>query len=60
MAREGMCHPPGMTTKPSKRRKTKSSQKLKAVVKKLAGGDVRDFEATYEEGSAKNASRRNR
>lgn len=47
-----------MKNKRLKRSTTKSSQKLKETAKKLAGGDVRDFEAMYEEGSAKNASRR--
>jgi hypothetical protein len=53
----GLCHPERMKKKPSKRSTTKSSQKLKEIAKKLSGGDVRDFEAMYEEGSAKNASR---
>jgi hypothetical protein len=42
----------------SKRSTTKSSQKLKTAAKKLAGGDVREFEEMYEEGSAKGESRR--
>jgi hypothetical protein len=45
-----------MKNKPSKR--SRSSQKLKETAKKLSGGDVRDFEAMYEEGSAKPVSRR--
>jgi hypothetical protein len=58
MAGYGICHLHGMKKKPSKRSRTKASQRLKEAAKKLAGGDVRDFEGTYEEGSAKNASRR--
>jgi hypothetical protein len=47
-----------MRKKPSKRSRTKSSQKLKAAARKLAGGNVRQFEELYEESREKGVSRR--